>query len=524
MKSEIEFSRNDSFVLVISFIKVATFVQGVAVNGITIQHYCTVLKYLFRATAVLQIKTIERDPAYQSFSVKNRVAIQLEILPLIPKDATVNQTYPFGRLNAFAADIARLSGVVKRPLIEDQTMESRDLGAAIVAQQPISLPLLLKGVEMMLSQASEIVDDLLLGFNFTTALLDIFDKKYYTLSDSGTFSMIPEFCIGDWVTLKLKHQYFIDPVHCDIDKFSYFLSTDPSTRSARIQSYIEQCDTLTDILITLVHLTSGPCARATELATTFYRNCPESQRSLIFSNGYLCLLYTYNKTNALTGSIKTIVRPIANPVAKQLLLYSVLIRPFKERLVGIRKNSVAWKSMWVRGNNQITAEQVRSAIQFYSSKYNIRLSIKLSRQYISWICVKYLNYIDVEMDIYSGFGHSKTTSLNHYAHTSTESANIDRDSWNAMIKTAVSYQKLLFGINLEPTIKSQTQIVSTRHFRNNDLNSNSPSLSINAPEMTFFENYNVKEDFQMGIYLKKGLKDYMQFGVDKIGIFIDNLN
>jgi hypothetical protein len=520
MKVELEFSKNDSFVLVISFIKLATFIQGVPMRGETIQHYCTTLKYLFRATAVLQMKSIEKDLQFKNMSVKERVALQMEVLPLIPRDAVVSVTHPFGRLNAFAADVVKMSGVVKRPLIEDCTMNLSDPGAAIISQQQVSLSILYDCVVNLLNDCNDLMDQLLLGFKYTEKVLHIFDNPAIFLSDTGAiFSSI-----ADWVTLKLHHEYKLDPYHCKRCSLEYFLDDNEPTRKIRISSYIQLCDTITDILVTLVHLTSGPCARATEMTSTLYRNSPERERSLIFSNGHMCIVYTYNKTNSLCGSVKTIVRPIAKPVAKILLLFSVLVRPFKERLLGIEKSGAAWNYLWTKGTKQITPDQVRNAIQFYCSKYGFPLSIRLSRQYISWLCVKYLNYIDVELDIYSGFGHSKTTSLNHYAHTSTESANIDRDSWNAMIKTAVSYQKLLFGINLEPTIKSQTQIVSTRHFRNNDLNSNSPSLSINAPEMTFFENYNVKEDFQMGIYLKKGLKDYMQFGVDKIGIFIDNLN
>ena len=522
MKSELEFSKNDSYVLVISFIKLATFTQGVPISGETIQHYCTTLKYLFRATAVLQMKSIEKDHQFKNLSVNERVALQMEVLPLIPRDAVVSVTYPFGRLNAFAADVVKMSGSIKRPIIEDCTVYDGVPGAAIISQQHISLPLLTNCIFMLLKDALHLLDTLLLGFKYKNVLTELFENDKIPLSDAVTSSYIPNFCVADWVALKLGHEYKLDPYHCDLEKIQYYLVKEEPTRMARINTYMESCDTLTEILITLVHLSSGPCARATELATTLYRNGTERERSLLFSNGSLCLVYTYNKTNSLTGSIRTIVRPIATPVAKVILLYSTLVRPFKERILGIERLSCGWISMWTIGNEQISPDKVRTAIQFYSSKYGFPLSIKFSRQYISWICVKYLQYVELknenEIDIYSGFGHGKTTSLRHYAHTLNDSATIDRDSWNDMIHTAIMFQKLLFGTDfndkkrkaLSAADAKENQYIVTKNHANNI---KSLSKCRNFMKTVDYLRANPLDDMKMGIFLKKGLQKYMNNGV-----------
>lgn len=107
MKTEVEFSKKENYILLITFIKLATFKKELPMNATVVQHNCTVLKYLLRATAVYHIKCIERDPNLSNISVKEKVALQTKVLAFIPRDAIINLTFPFGRLNVFAADVAK---------------------------------------------------------------------------------------------------------------------------------------------------------------------------------------------------------------------------------------------------------------------------------------------------------------------------------------------------------------------------------------------------------------------------------
>ena len=86
-----------------------------------------------------------------------------------------------------------------------------------------------------------------------------------------------------------------------------------------------------NLLLTLIHLTSGMPARATEVCGMKLKNF-NGLRNVFFMDGNFSFYSTMNKTNTLTGSGKPIFRFLPPILRKQFSAMILLVRPFFAQL------------------------------------------------------------------------------------------------------------------------------------------------------------------------------------------------
>lgn len=82
------------------------------------------------------------------------------------------------------------------------------------------------------------------------------------------------------------------------------------------------------LLLTLIHLTYGMPARASELERLALRNSGGSLRNVYFSTGKLFILCFYNKTSSLSGQSKPIARFLPKELSDVVLVDLFVLRPF----------------------------------------------------------------------------------------------------------------------------------------------------------------------------------------------------
>ena len=221
--------------------------------------------------------------------IEKRSEMQAAYLLLIPKEATVSYTAPFGRLNAFSGLVSSLSPKVIKPHVEDCSVTKNDHGAAIISQNYVSTTILRNSIKEILESGLALLEDLSLGYKFTNefGVYGIYKKL---LENPVTIKTSASYSFSDWVEHVMGYPIAINPYTCD--GLGYYLCSNEGTRNARIQEYLENCDQLSCLLLVLVHLTSGPPPRATEIASLLYRNTLSYDSSIVISNGYLCLVYS----------------------------------------------------------------------------------------------------------------------------------------------------------------------------------------------------------------------------------------
>jgi hypothetical protein len=268
---------------------------------------------------------------------------------------------------------------------------------------------------------------------------------------------------SDWVTTTLGLVSIeMNPSNCDPLKFQYYLHENDSVRQLRLIDYYRKVDTLSCILLTLVHLTSGPPPRATEISSLLYRNTLLYNSSIVVSNGHLCLLYSYNKTNVLTRSTRVVVRPIAFEVAEIFIPFFALIRPFIDRL----RKSVGVDVLWTQGGKPMTPLVIRDKIKHVTNQANFPITFQNFRHYVKFLIVKYLDYESKTntglFDVNLGFGHSEDSGKGYGVTTADMliGAETSDNDWNAMINTAVYFQLKILEMKSTTEALNNNRVIS----------------------------------------------------------------
>lgn len=98
---------------------------------------------------------------------------------------------------------------------------------------------------------------------------------------------------------------------------------------AELSLWAEKVAEFVNALLVLVHLTSGQPARATELREYMLTNSRSGLRNVFICQDTFMIVQQYSKTSSLTGHDSAIARFLPKPVAKLLLNYLCLVKPFE---------------------------------------------------------------------------------------------------------------------------------------------------------------------------------------------------
>jgi hypothetical protein len=107
----------------------------------------------------------------------------------------------------------------------------------------------------------------------------------------------------------------------------------PNSREAwnlsNLRAFVKNAEKLLQVIIFLIHITSGLPARGTELTSLLYNPLGNYRRHLFVSDGRVVLFPSYCKTNSMTGSQKYLCRFLEEDVGSLLCAYLALIRPIE---------------------------------------------------------------------------------------------------------------------------------------------------------------------------------------------------
>jgi hypothetical protein len=100
-------------------------------------------------------------------------------------------------------------------------------------------------------------------------------------------------------------------------------------------SYIDAHNDLLRMILLLCHLSSGQCARATELLTIQHGNTASQLRGICLYGGRLCLVTRHHKTRITTNNEFYVVRFLPHQVTDIMYRYLVYIRPLTYMLLRV---------------------------------------------------------------------------------------------------------------------------------------------------------------------------------------------
>ena len=158
-----------------------------------------------------------------------------------------------------------------------------------------------------------------------------------------------------------------------------------------ISQWMRTCSTVVEIILFLIHLSSGQPARGVELMTYNITKPAHSSRSVYFNQGTIMLITTYWKGRNNSNSDRPIARFLPKEFAQLLLIYLSVIRPtevFFTRV--IHRNTDEDDSvgnynryLFVRNGHRMNSEQCSTSFQkLFLQQHGFHLSFRQFRQIV----------------------------------------------------------------------------------------------------------------------------------------------
>jgi hypothetical protein len=86
-------------------------------------------------------------------------------------------------------------------------------------------------------------------------------------------------------------------------------------------------ESLLELLLALIHITSGQPARATEIETYLIRKTSKRPRTIFFFQGLMMFQTIYRKSSQVTGFDMLVSRFVPQEISQIVLMYLIYIRP-----------------------------------------------------------------------------------------------------------------------------------------------------------------------------------------------------
>jgi superfamily II DNA/RNA helicase len=99
-----------------------------------------------------------------------------------------------------------------------------------------------------------------------------------------------------------------------------------------VERYFRHVRKFKEELITLVHMSAGAPARATELISVQHENDGQSQRGIFIENGMVAFVTAYHKGFGLSQKVKIVHRYVPREVGEVVVYYLWLVEPFVQSL------------------------------------------------------------------------------------------------------------------------------------------------------------------------------------------------
>lgn len=158
------------------------------------------------------------------------------------------------------------------------------------------------------------------------------------------------------------------------------------------QDYTQKVNRFLDILLLLIHITSGQPARGTETLSLRYANTMH-HRNIFIEDGLVGTVTTYHKGYSVTGSTKIIHRYLPREVSELVVYYLWLIMPFCQALGALVHNGPLTPSEYLwdnptkcRDSARLTTVLKHETSRCFNTALNIatyrHISIAISRVHL----------------------------------------------------------------------------------------------------------------------------------------------
>jgi hypothetical protein len=192
----------------------------------------------------------------------------------------------------------------------------------IIRDKEVSIAGLRSAVQRAISEAEILLSKTILrGFNATKYIPTRIEDVPNNLNSGFSFLKISGESAWSIKGSSLLYQHLSDHLGLSLSRNTVHRSS--------AGKWLRSIRKLTEIVLFLIHVTSGQPARATELVTLQYSNTAFCRRHLFFLNGQLLINPVYNKTNSMLQFEKSIFRCIPEVVARLLTPLLAFVRPIQ---------------------------------------------------------------------------------------------------------------------------------------------------------------------------------------------------
>lgn len=147
------------------------------------------------------------------------------------------------------------------------------------------------------------------------------------------------------------------------------------------RDYIRKIDRFLQLLLLLVHITSGQPARGTETLSLRHTNTIH-HRNVFIEDGLVSTVTTYHKGYSVTGSTKIIHRYLPREVSELIVYYLWLILPFCQALEALAFDQKVLSTPYLWGDPDMRKDSYKltSALKMHTSKcFNTALNVTTYR-------------------------------------------------------------------------------------------------------------------------------------------------
>ena len=220
-------------------------------------------------------------------------------------------------------------------------------------------------------------------------------------------------------------------------------------KTSELLKYHSSIDKVMSLLLTLIHLTYGQPARATELETWCLNDLGD-KRSIYLLSDTICFLGRYHKSLSKTGHFKLIPRYVPVAVAELLRLFFAIIRPFQVATItaihpSTRMDLFASRLFLMHGR-PMTDESISSTFQrvyllYAQSEMTFQNYRHATEAFIERLFWRFQSADRLPFEMQAG--HTSATAQMHYAISNEDLKNVSKETLNQFYLCSKAWHELI---------------------------------------------------------------------------------
>lgn len=209
-----------------------------------------------------------------------------------------------------------------------------------------------------------------------------------------------------------------------------------------VERWLKLCEEVQMYLLSLMHVSGGSPARATEICTLNVQNSSTATRNVFVSQREVVFISRYSKSRCIRGGDKHLGRFMDSTTSKLFLMYLTMIRPIEVVFIQfLTGDENLWKehmlSMFCERGVQMRDDRVRTVVTSLLEEQGIRLTFQQLRHFMTGMAKTIgsrenmdlqLVAEEVEETAHELAGHSASSVQRAYARSWEEHTSISTNS------------------------------------------------------------------------------------------------